>query len=228
MAHRIDPDRPADPASSTWPARIPLFPLAGALLLPGGDLPLNIFEPRYLAMTEDALRGDRLIGMIQPRHTAGMLYDTGCVGRITQYQETEDGRYLITLRGVTRFTLCGVPALMPGRYLLGEIDCTPFLADGDTPPEPPAHLCRASTRALLDRFLAHENLTIDWDQAARVTETRFYTLLAMVAPLTPVEKQVLLEAPDCTERCRLLIQMVEMALAGRQSDAACDGPPSFH
>lgn len=197
----------------TLPSRIPLFPLREALLLPGGDLPLNIFEQRYLAMTQWAMSTDRMIGMIQPKANSNDLYQIGCAGRITHYQETDDGRYLITLRGVSRFHLLDKPQLTSDSFLLGNVDWSAFPQDCEPPTEPPEHLCRKGVRELLEKFLAHENLTVDWDQAACIPEAKFYTLLAMVAPFTASEKQALLEARDISSRCTLLVQMLEMAIA---------------
>lgn len=195
------------------PTRIPLFPLREALLLPGGDLPLNIFEPRYVAMTQWAMSTDRLIGMIQPKSKPHDLYTIGCAGRITQFQETDDGRYLITLRGVNRFTLVGTPHMTAENYLLANVDWSAFSTDHEPPLEPPKHLCRKGLRELLEKFLARENLSVDWDQAACIPEAKFYTLLAMVAPFTASEKQALLEASDLSARCNLLVQMLEIANA---------------
>ena len=208
------------------PTRIPLFPLRGALLLPGGDLPLNIFEARYCAMLEWAMRTDRMIGMIQPKTHQNDLYPIGCAGRVTQYQETDDGRYLITLRGISRFRLTDTPQLTSEHYLLANIDYTPFESDLTPPCEPPQHLCRSGVKDMLDSFLAREQLSVDWEQAACISDAKFYTLLAMVVPFDPCEKQALLEAADVPERCRMLVQMLEMALAKTDTD---DKTPSvFH
>lgn len=199
--------------SKTLPSRIPLFPLREALLLPGGDLPLNIFEQRYLAMTQWAMSTDRMIGMIQPKANSNDLYQIGCAGRITNYQETDDGRYLITLRGISRFHLIDKPQLTSDNFLLGAVDWSDFPEDCEPPKDPPEHLCRKGLRGLLETFLARENLTVDWDQAACIPEAKFYTLLAMVAPFTASEKQALLEARDISSRCALLVQMLEIATA---------------
>ncbi len=212
MAHKNSP------TGTGLPTHLPLFPLRGALLLPGAELPLNIFEPRYLAMTEWALRTDRMIGMIQPRAAAPkmspcQLYSVGCAGRITHYQEMDDGRYLITLRGISRFTLHTPPQLTDDHFLLGLPDWTPYTADQDPCDALPAHLCRSSLKELLTRFLAREELSVDWDQVASISEDRFFTLLAMIAPLDSAEKQSLLEAASVLERCEMLVQMLEIAMA---------------
>jgi uncharacterized protein len=205
---------PAQDPASDLPARIPLFPLREAILFPGEELPLNIFEPRYRAMTQWAMGTDRLIGMIQPQNTQGDLYHIGCVGKITHYQETKDGRYLITLQGVSRFTLTSKPHLTTDNYFMAHVDWSGFTQDR-TPQsyQPPAHMCRKELRSLLTRFLEREHLSIDWDQAACIPDLRFYTLLAMVAPFSVAEKQALLEAPTLAARCEMLIKILDMTMA---------------
>jgi Lon protease-like protein len=219
MAHRSTPVG-SDPS---LPSRIPLFPLGGALLLPGGELPLNIFEPRYIAMTDWAMRTDRLIGMIQPQQN-GELYAVGCVGRITDYRETDDNRYLITLRGISRFHLQAQPHLTADNYFLAEVDWSSFTHDMQPAVEPPADLCRSRKRDLLERFLHQADLSIDWEQAGCLTDAKFYTLLSMVVPLGVAEKQALLEAADVPARCQMLMQMMEIALA----EHAADKPQLLH
>lgn len=200
------------PSPGHLPRHIPLFPLRDALLLPGGELPLNIFEPRYLAMTQAALQSDRLIGMIQPKNRAGDLYTIGCAGRIISFHETDDARYLITLRGQCRFRLNQHHLTSDNFYLA---DVTWLDEDHRIAPDdfiPPA-VCRHTFKKLVDVFLARENLSITWDEAALLPEGKFYTLLSMLAPFSVTEKQALLEAHDLNARCNLLLRLLDIATA---------------
>jgi hypothetical protein len=192
------------------------------LLLPRGKLPLNIFEPRYLAMTRDAMDGDRLIGMVQPLDPeAGeppAVYPVGCAGRITSYAETPDGRFLITLTGVSRFRIRRELPLHPGGYRVVEAAWDEFARD--LVPEL-GGLDRARLIAGLKGFFRRHGLSADWDAIEATPEERLVTLLAMICPFGPSEKQALLEAPNLAERGRLIITLVEMALAeGASSDGA--------
>ena len=201
------------------PSTLPIFPLEGALLLPGGDLPLNIFEPRYLEMTRAALAGDRLIGMIQPcpcpdkmEQGARPYYNVGCVGRISEVEETGDGRLLITLHGVSRFQLQS-HHLHDNGYRVGDVDFGSFTHDLATPNPLPECLTRSCLVDYLKEYLQKEGLYLDWDLADQVPDHRFYTLLAMVCPFSSAEKQALLEAPNFEERCQLLKSLLELACA---------------
>jgi Lon protease-like protein len=202
------------------PATLPIFPLAGVLLLPRGRLPLNIFEPRYLAMTRDALGGDRLIGMVQPteeerRGTVPAIYRTGCAGRITQFSETDDGRFLITLTGIARFAVSEEVAMLRG-YRRVLADWQPFHGDLDDDGDAP--IDRARLAAALEGFFKLHDITADWDAIASTPDERLVTSLAMICPFAPNEKQALLEAPDLAERARLLTALVEMAMLQRAPD----------
>ncbi|HEY1097088.1 MAG TPA: LON peptidase substrate-binding domain-containing protein [Alphaproteobacteria bacterium] len=204
------------PSLTALPARLPLFPLRGALLLPGGELPLNIFEPRYLAMTQMAMRSDRLIGMIQPKNEKGALYQIGCAGRITTFSETDDGRYLITLRGLCRFKLKQAE-LTSDHFYLGDVEWIDTIpVEKDIPTYAPTS-CRTKFKKLLDTYLARENMKIDWGEALNLPEAKFYTIIAMLAPLSPSEKQALLEADDISARCDMLYNLLEMAVAETES-----------
>ena len=199
---------------------LPIFPLAGVLLLPRGQLPLNIFEPRYLAMTRDALGGDRLIGMVQPsdpnQPASGNppVYPTGCAGRITAFSETEDGRYLISLTGLCRFRIRDeLPPVSGYRRVVPQWD--EFARDLRTERAPGFDRERL-VRGLRAYFDRHQ-IKAEWDAINLVPGERLVTSVAMVCPFEPSEKQALLEAPDLEERARLLTAIVEMAVLERPS-----------
>lgn len=207
------------------PTTLPLFPLEGVLLLPEGDLPLNIFEPRYLEMTRAALAGDRLIGMIQPcpcphkmEEGARPYYTVGCVGRISEVEETSDGRLLITLHGVSRFHLQS-HRLHDKGYQIAQVDFDPFKKDLQKLAALPECLTRSCLIDYLKEYLQKEGLYLDWDLAEKVPDHRFYTLLAMVCPFSSAEKQALLEAPTFEERCQLLKSLLELACAEKNEQA---------
>jgi Lon protease-like protein len=200
------------------PAVIAVFPLPGALLLPRGQMPLNIFEPRYLAMIDDALRGARLIGMIQPDaahpgrdQNKPHLFQIGCAGRITQFTESGDGRYLIQLTGVARFRVEEeLPADTPYRQC--QVTFAPFADDfiarkGESDVDRKAVL-----RALAD-FLKANNLKADWSDIENAPNEALVNALAMMSPYGPAEKQALLEAPDLKTRAEILVAVTEIELA---------------
>jgi Lon protease-like protein len=197
---------------------IPVFPLAGALLLPRGQMPLNIFEPRYLAMIDDALRtGQRLIGMIQPdpAHPAHghepNLYAVGCVGRITQFAESGDGRYLLQLTGISRFRIDReLEVATPYRQC--QVAYAPFI-DDFTPRKGEGEVDRKRLLRSLAEFLKVNNLKADWDGIENAPNEALVNALAMMAPYGPAEKQALLEAPDLKTRAEILIAATEIELA---------------
>lgn len=201
------------PSLRAVPSRIPLFPLPGALLLPGGQLPLNIFEPRYLRMVDDALGAARVIGMIQPRNGSASgvppLYSVGCAGRITNFTETDDGRYLINLTGLSRFRVAEeLNADTP--YRLAEIDLLPFRADGAE--DASADLVdRERLEAAMRHYLDAEGLKTDWDAVGDAPTDALVASLAMSCPFAPNEKQALLEAENAAARAECLIALMEMA-----------------
>ncbi|MEC8641724.1 MAG: LON peptidase substrate-binding domain-containing protein [Pseudomonadota bacterium] len=201
------------------PSQIPIFPLPNALLLPEGQLPLNIFEPRYLAMIDDALGAPgRLIGMVQPVDEAGALFGIGCAGRISYFQETGDGRYMIALNGVCRFRLAGHHLTERG-YRLADISWDEFmsdLADGEGGIADRDHMF-----AVMRRYFDTQGFEADWDQIERSDDSAILNTLAMVCPFDVAEKQALLEAKGVRSRADLLIAMMEMALHGDegQNDA---------
>ncbi|MFN4275493.1 MAG: LON peptidase substrate-binding domain-containing protein [Ferrovibrio sp.] len=194
---------------------IPIFPLTGVLLLPRGLLPLNIFEPRYLAMTRDAINGSRLIGMIQPtepeaRHKRQDVYRIGCVGQIVSAAETDDGRILITLRGLCRFGIAHELEDAGTLYRQVQADYDAF-AD-DLAAVPPGQYDRTRLLTALRGYCERHNLPADWDSINAASDDLLVHSLAMICPFTPGEKQALLEAPDFAGRAGMLTTLLEMAL----------------
>lgn len=203
--------RPAD-----LPQRIPVFPLAGALLLPRAELPLNIFEPRYLAMVDHALSTDRLIGMIQPADgeeaaEAPALMKVGCVGRITAYAETSDDRVLITLTGVSRFQLVDeLDADTPYRQVIANYH--PFAADLAMGTGA-AEVNRPALLKVFRDYLDANNMSADWKEVDQASTEVLVNTLSLLAPYPPQEKQALLEAPDLKTRADVLVALTEVALS---------------
>lgn len=200
------------------PETLAVFPLAGALLFPRWSLPLNIFEPRYLNMIDDAMAGHRLIGMVQPAggtKQAPHLAGVGCAGRITSYSETEDGRYLINLTGVCRFRLDDeLDVQTPYRQVhpvwtsfegdLGEPD-TDCLPD------------RTKLADALRKYVSTNQMEVDWDAVESAPLETLVNALAAGCPFSPMEKQALLEAPDLCGRCDALIALLDMDISGDDS-----------
>jgi Lon protease-like protein len=199
------------------PRRLPVFPLAGALLLPRSQLPLNIFEPRYLQMISDAMSGERLIGMIQPEDEKSDplgrpgLCKVGCAGRITSYAETPDSRLLVQLTGIARFTIVGeLVTVTPYRQV--ETDFEPYAED----------LAKDNGEAQVDRrgllkafkdYLDANGLKADWDQVKEASNEVLVNTLSLLAPYSARDKQALLEAQDLKTRADVLVALTEMALA---------------
>jgi uncharacterized protein len=200
---------------------IPVFPLPGALLLPRGQMPLNIFEPRYLAMIDDALRGHRLIGMIQPDdanpgpENKPNLYKVGCVGRITQLAETGDGRYLLQLTGIARFRI-DEELSVSTPYRQCRVTYTPF-TDDFTARKGEDEVDRASVLRALSDFLTANNLKADWEGIENAPNEALVNALAMMSPYGTAEKQALLEAPDLKTRAEILVAATEIELAKKTS-----------
>ena len=193
------------------PKSLPLFPLSGVVLLPRGQLPLNVFEPRYLEMVDYALQGDRLIGMIQPAESEDKvavprLAHVGCAGKISSFRETEDNRYLITLTGVCRFRLTGeMQTTTPWRA--GFCDFAGFAGDLAQPHEesfPRDRLLKA-----LKAYLTSRDMQADWNSVMTAPGEALINALAMMCPFDPVEKQALLEAGGVRERASTLIALLE-------------------
>ncbi|HVM98708.1 MAG TPA: LON peptidase substrate-binding domain-containing protein [Caulobacteraceae bacterium] len=202
---------------SDLPALIPVFPLDGALLLPGCQLPLQIFEPRYLNMVDDAMSGGRIIGMIQTAaggdRARPNLAEVGCAGRVTAYAETGDGRYMITLTGICRFG-CGEELAAPTPYRQVRPDFERFARDLEAESQDVV-LDRAAFLAVLRRYLDHKGLAVEWEAARQAPAGALINSLAMGLPLDPPEKQALLEAATLADRYRVLAALLEI-------DAAAD------
>lgn len=199
------------------PSVIPLFPLSGALLLPRGQMPLNIFEPRYLAMVDDALRSHRVIGMIQPEPESGRqpqtpaLLKVGCLGRITQFAETGDDRYIVTLTGISRFRLVDeLPASTP--YRQARVDYDAFTVDF-TARAGEDEVDRDGLLKALRAFAKANDLKIDWKGVNEAANEALVNALAMMCPFGPREKQALLEALSLKERAEVLVAITEIELA---------------
>ena len=202
------------PRLEDLPEEFPVFPLPGALLLPGGQLPLNIFEPRYLAMVEDALGQGRYFGMVQPDRrlaqgeTGPGLYRTGCLGRISSFEETDDGRYLIALTGVVRFTIVEETGLRRG-YRRGEAGLAGYAAD--LSPEPlPLPFPRQILLDALGRYFAAAQVEANWEAIGQMSDAALVTSLCMACPFSPEEKQALLEARDAAQRAQALRALLEI------------------
>jgi Lon protease-like protein len=207
---------------SDLPEVIPVFPLPGALLLPRGQMPLNIYEQRYLEMVDDALRdGHRLIGMIQPdiAHSQSEdrpeLFRVGCVGRITQFAEAGDGRYILELTGIARFRIKEeLAALTPYRQC--KVDYFPYV-DDFTARKGEEAVDREALIAVLRDFLKANNLKVDWEGVETAPNEALVNALAMMSPYGPPEKQAMLEAPDLKTRAEILIAVTEMDLAKKRT-----------
>jgi Lon protease-like protein len=205
------------PSAATLPAEIAVFPLTGALLLPFGRLPLNIFEPRYLAMIEDSLAHGRMFGMIQPNAAdpAGAsgpaLYRVGCLGRISSFSETDDGRLLITLTGVARFSVAQELPMRHG-YRRVRPDYGAFVGDLDARVRP--ILDRERLEDSLKAYFRANRIDANWDAVRETPDAMLITTLAMVCPFEPREKQALLEAPSIQDRADMLLALVEIGAHG--------------
>ena len=197
------------------PQVIPVFPLPGAILLPRGQLPLNIFEPRYLNMIDDAMAGDRIIGMIQPSggpDSLPTLSAVGCAGRITSFAETSDGRYLITLTGCARFRLqTELPSQAPYRQI--RADFSAYEADLSSPRSEDEALDRDGLFDALRAYLETRGLDLDWDTAESAPPEALINSLSMALPFEPPEKQALLEAADLDARAEVLTALMRIDAA---------------
>ena len=202
------------PKFDQLPSEIAVFPLAGALLLPGGRLPLNIFEPRYLAMTQDSLATGRMFGMIQPepgaprRETGPGLYRIGCLGRLSSFAETEDGRLLITLTGVIRFRVAEELAMRRG-YRRVRAEYAGFEADLDLS-DKPSGVDRAALLGALRPFFQARGIEANWDAIEQTSDAMLVLTLAMVCPFEVREKQALLVAATAEERAEILVALLRI------------------
>jgi hypothetical protein len=202
------------PRIEDLPVEFPVFPLPGALLLPRGKLPLRIFEPRYVAMTEDSLGKGRMFGMIQPDPTVPEvatgpgLFRVGCLGRLSSFNESDEGHYLITLTGVIRFAVATELEERRG-YRRVRGDFTPYRADLDLQSQPigtPREILLTALRG----YFTHRGIDANWDAIKRLPDDMLTVTLAMVCPFEPAEKQALLEAPTETERAAALLVLLQM------------------
>jgi len=188
------------------PKRIPIFPLTGAVLFPGTQLPLNIFESRYINMIDDALASsDRLISMIQPASSkdsdSKILKNVGCIGKITTFNEIEDSRYLITLTGIIRFKIKEeLDTTTPYRQIIP--DFTNFHVDLED--QNVESIDRENLLSLIKKYLAHRNMLTDWDIIQQTSTEQLINYSGVLVPFTPEEKQLLLESTTITERCSAL------------------------
>ena len=202
------------PRLEDLPTEFAIFPLPGALLLPGGKLPLNIFERRYLAMFEDCLSEGRVIGMIQPDElrsatpSGPALYRVGCVGRLSSFSETDDGRMLVTLTGLIRFTV-KVELEMRRGYRRVRADLARFQADLDEAPAP-GDLDRDGLVDALRAYFAARGFDANWEAIDEMPDEALVSTLAMVCPFDPAEKQALLEAPGTADRASTLLTLLRM------------------
>jgi uncharacterized protein len=209
---------PFDPTFDQLPEIVPIFPLTGVLLLPRGKLPLNVFEPRYLAMTEDALSGNRMIGIIQPsdplsRASVPPVYPIGCAGRITSFSETDDGRYLITLTGVCRFETARELPIVRG-YRRVDVSWERFAADLEEPG--PALFDRARLVEGLHTYFKIQGISANWDAIESTPDERLVTSLAMICPFEPSEKQALLDCGSLSERATMMVAIIEMSVLDKR------------
>ncbi len=195
------------------PATIPLFPLSGAVVFARAQLPLHIFEPRYLAMVSDALAGTRTIGMVQPRDEAGgasepRVYPVGCAGRLTRFQELDDGRNLITLSGLCRFEIVEeLERTTPYRQFV--VDYDRFAAD--LKPADLAAVDREELVAAVNKYVAHQERKSDWESIEQADTETLVNALGMLCPFAPSEKQALVEAADFAARSEILRALLDMA-----------------
>jgi Lon protease-like protein len=210
----------ADPGA--LPTEFAVFPLLGAILLPRGKLPLNIFEPRYLAMTEDALASGRMFGMIQPDLSAPptsngpAMFRIGCLGRLSSFSETDDGRFLITLHGLSRFTITEELPLRRGyRRVHAEFEAFPQ----DRVPEPSElDIDRTAMLNELRGYFQRGGMDANWEAVRRLSDDALITALSMICPFAPAEKQALLEAADDRRRADILMALLRMGGRGEPED----------
>jgi uncharacterized protein len=202
------------PRVDDLPGEFPVFPLPGALLLPHGKLPLRIFEPRYVAMTEDSLGLGRMFGMIQPdptlpdAPTGPGLFRIGCLGRMSSFSETDEGHYLITLTGLIRFAIVAELDMRHG-YRCVRGDFAPYLADLDLEQQPPG-VSREPLLAALRGYFTQRGIDANWDAIKRLPDEMLVVTLAMVCPFEPAEKQALLEAPTGMDQAAALLTLLQM------------------
>jgi uncharacterized protein len=208
---------------SAGPLRVPIFPLAGALLFPRAQLPLHIFEPRYRAMVRDALASDRMIAMVQPKdgREPPELFEIGCLGRIIGSEELDDGRFNIVLAGIGRFRIAK-EAKVETPYRQVDADRGGF--DDDAEPEPLASVQRAELERESRRYADALGYAVDWEAVGRLDDEMLVNGIAQIAPLDTGSKQALLEANDLTTRADLLVQFMQFQ---RMLPGGADGPETL-
>ncbi|MFD2204932.1 LON peptidase substrate-binding domain-containing protein [Kiloniella antarctica] len=211
-----------DPNFEDLPTEIPLFPLEGALLLPGGTLPLNIFEPRYLTMIDQALGNSRCIGMVQPSQTTqdegtAPIYKTGCLGRITSFMETDDGRYLISLQGIIRFSIKH-EHLNDFGYRKAVCDYNSYCKDMEEADD--SNLDRTKLLHCLKAYFDTNSIDADWKAIEHTSNHRLINTLAMICPFSAAEKQAILEATTLIERANIMETIMNMAVHQKNQNTA--------
>lgn len=221
-----------DPRFEDLPVTLPIFPLAGVLLLPRGVLPLNIFEPRYLNMVQDALAGSRMIGMTQPcQKVEGCrppVYPLCCAGRVVSFEESDDGRFLINLKGVSRFRIVEeLPTTRGYRCVKadwdsykGDLTCQMEARIRESGPE---KICRDDLFKSLKAYFDAQGIRASWQSLKEAEDERLVNSIAMICPFEPSEKQALLEAPTLADRAEVLTTLVKMAAL--DSGAGCGDKP---
>jgi Lon protease-like protein len=213
---------PFQPVLGELDPELPVFPLPGAMLLPHGRIPLNIFEPRYLALIEDALAAGRMFGMIQPdtlkqpAANGPAVFSVGCLGRITSFTETEDGRIVLSLLGVLRFAVVEELEMRRG-YRRMRVDFAPY-ADDLAPLTAEFGLPRKPLLAALRGYFDRQGLTADWDTISEMDDPTLLTALCMMCPFAPSEKQALLEAESLAQRTEILQALLEFGMHGSEPE----------
>jgi Lon protease-like protein len=213
---------PFQPALGELDPVIPVFPLPGAMLLPHGRMPLNIFEPRYLALVEDALGAGRMFGMIQPDSlrtpvaNGSATFNVGCLGRVTSFTETEDGRIVLSLLGVIRFAVVEEVSLRRG-YRRMRVDYAPYAEDLD-PPSSDIGLPRTALLTSLRGYFDRQGVSADWDTIDEMDDPTLLTALCMMCPFAPSEKQALLEADRPAQRTQILQALLEFGMHDMEPD----------
>jgi len=213
-------NNPYAPPFSDLPDILPIFPLTGVLLLPFGELPLNIFEPRYLEMINRALAGNRMIGMVQTKDKTPqipIIYETGCAGKITEFHETSDGRYIITLTGISRFIIKKeLSTTTPYRQIIPNWSSF----ENDMVAADCLDIDRERLTQMLQSYFAKQQLNCDWTKINEASDGRLITCLSMICPFTPQEKQALLEAKCCKTRADIFMTMLEMGMHSDKDQTA--------